>query len=451
MSKKIHRFNIREAAEYTTTPNIRIFTPIISRATSTLVNAMNQILVWFLFLLICNLTVAHSTVSQLVITGFRPIRIIVVTSIIRFLRGRMRKAVVIRVLIALIASIPKKITIVVIKFILSILLLWPMTIVPQAKVIKLDSHCDKVSRVLDPRHVSERFDTAQQEKVWTVNPEAINKDTADQIQGLQIGRPNLPALYETILELKLFQSGAPRTELLEVGVIQPEIDKLHNLEAHAHVCGVARHEAQVLRRGVLGVMHPGELDLHGAVTDGIGDPGFGIAVAGRVTPAEAERVQKLERGPAEQEVLDELGEYLRSQLAAVLAAGAAAAGLADVEAHRGGPQAVPPLGEQAGAHRIPRPEVAQDPDEDAVLEAVEAAAPDAGRALPCRVLRRHFLEQVTYTGTTGGVSTGKSRIGRLNQERRSVETEWHPRPRRRFRKRISHGLGMERRGELTER
>jgi hypothetical protein len=41
---------------------------------------------------------------------------------------------------------------------------------------------------------------------------------------------------------------------------------------------------------------------------------------------------------------------------------------------RVGPQVAPPLGEHAGAHRLPRLEVRQDPEKDLVPEAAEAVA-----------------------------------------------------------------------------
>jgi hypothetical protein len=202
------------------------------------------------------------------------------------------------------------------------------------------------------------------------------------------------------------------------------------------------------------VVRPGEFDFLGAVPDGVGDPDVGVAVVGRMAPAQAESVQLHVRAPAaaEQEVLDERGECLSPVLVAV-------AGLADVEAGRGGDcgvhQAAPQLREQACAHRLPRLEVAQDPEEDVVREVVEAVAATAaaGWSLPRRVLRGHFAERVTCTETAAGGSTQESRTPLArNKERRANRNGLTSNPRtRRGRKGFRDGLASERREERTDR
>ncbi|RLN04527.1 hypothetical protein C2845_PM13G04770 [Panicum miliaceum] len=202
---------------------------------------------------------------------------------------------------------------------------------------------------------------------------------------------------------QFFQTSAPRAELREGGAIQPDMDKLQDLEASLDEFIAINNEAGVRRRRVTVVMLTGELDLLRAVPDGVGDPEVGIAVGVLVAPAEAERVQRHQLPPPEQQVLDERGERLR--LEHVVGCGAvAAARLAGVEAARGGPQVASPPGEHARAHRLPRLEVRQDPGEDPVGEAAEAVAASR-RPLRCCALRGHSVERVTCTDTAAGMNT----------------------------------------------
>jgi len=183
------------------------------------------------------------------------------------------------------------------------------------------------------------------------------------------------------------------------------------------------------------MMLGGELDFLCLVPDDVGDPGVGVAVV----PAEPDRDQQHQQPPQEEQFPDERVECLLARPALVggEAAGAAAAaeaGLADVEVARVGPQVAPPLREHAdeGAHRLPRLEVRQDPEEDLVPEAAEAVAAAvtaSGRPPPRRcVFREHFFEQVTCTehrDRREHLRSQNQELCSVREEPRNANGSWH--------------------------
>jgi hypothetical protein len=76
------------------------------------------------------------------------------------------------------------------------------------------------------------------------------------------------------------------------------MNKLQDLEVILGEAVTINNESHVLQPRVLKVMLPRELDFLGAVPDGVGD-------AKLLAPVEAERVQRRQRSPPEQQVPDE--------------------------------------------------------------------------------------------------------------------------------------------------
>ena len=91
----------------------------------------------------------------------------------------------------------------------------------------IDYTSTRCSQVFDPRNIPKRPAATERNKVGSINQAAVGDFALDHGQTLQLGGPNLGGLgYLTVLELYLFQTSAPRAELREGGVIQPDMDKL---------------------------------------------------------------------------------------------------------------------------------------------------------------------------------------------------------------------------------